>query len=344
MTDSPRKILIATDAWLPQVNGVVRTLTRTVIELQTRGHAVEVVHPGDFWRLPNPVYPEIELGVIARQTLSRRLQVSQPDHVHISTEGLIGRAVRAECLRRGWHFTTAYHTRFPEYLRAMIGFPESWGYAILKRFHARSSAMMVATLSLERELIARGFDAPIRRWSRGIEGERFHPRPRDPMHPFARLPRPVLLTVGRVSPEKNLAAFLSLNVVGSKVVVGDGPAWAALAKRFPAAHFLGALHGDALSQAYTQADVFVFPSRTDTFGLVLIEALASGLPVAAYPVTGPIDIVTRSELGALHDDLGEAVRLALRRGDRGACAAEGATYTWGRATDQFLENLVPARL
>ena len=343
MTESPRKILIATDAWSPQVNGVVRTLAETLTELQRRHHTVEVISPADFWRLPNPIYPEIELAVAARQSISRRMQQFRPASIHIATEGPIGQRVRAECLRRRWAFTTAYHTRFPEYLQTLMRVPESWGYALLKRFHDKAANVMVATPSLQAELTRRGFRAPLKRWSRGIDGTRFQVRPSDLKHPFAQLPRPLLLCVGRVSAEKNLAAFLALDTPGTKVVVGDGPARASLKRQFPAAHFTGTLVGEPLNQTYAEADLFVFPSWTDTFGLVVIEALASGLPVAAYPATGPIDIITRPELGALDADLCVAIYRALETGDRDACAAEGAAYTWERATDQFIANLVLIR-
>jgi glycosyltransferase involved in cell wall biosynthesis len=330
-----RRILIATDAWHPQVNGVVRTLDTTVNLLRSWCHTVEVVEPSAYPQLAVPFYPEIQLALTWPRQVYRRVTAFRPDHVHISTEGPLGQQVRRLCRSRGWNFTTSYHTRFPEYLHKLAGVPEAWGYRALRRFHNAAAGMMVATPSLERELSARGFTAPIRRWSRGVDLSTFRPRERVET-PW---PRPVQLYVGRVSAEKNIEAFLRLDTPGTKVVVGDGPARLDLERRHLAAQFLGVRSGDVLGEVYAAADVFVFPSRTDTFGLVIVEALASGVPVAAYPVTGPIDIVTRPELGALNDDLGAAIRVALATGDRAACVAEASKYTWERCTRQFLANL-----
>ena len=264
----------------------------------------------------------------------------RPDHIHIATEGPIGFSVRRACQLFGWRFTTSYHTKFPEYLHEHARIPAAWSYRVLKWFHNGAAATMVATPSLEADLMARGFRGPFRRWSRGVDLSLFGPKPKSSgIHD-----RPVLLYAGRVSAEKNLDAFLSLNVPGTKVVVGDGPAKVPLAAKYPAAKFLGVLRGEVLASAYADADVFVFPSQTDTFGIVLIEALASGVPVAAYPVTGPLDIVTRPELGSLDDDLGTAVDKAFRTGDPAACVAEGRTYTWERSVTQFRANLVPIRV
>jgi glycosyltransferase involved in cell wall biosynthesis len=336
---SPKRILIVTDAWHPQVNGVVRTLGTTVRHLQALGHTVEVLEPSGFPQLPVPFYPEIRVALPRPGRVYDRVRRFRPDHVHISTEGPLGLLVRRFCKLRGWRFSTSYHTKFPEYLHTLARVPERWTYRFLRWFHNGGSSLMVATPSLEADLLARGFRGPVRRWSRGVELTLFRPRPKvDPGYP-----RPVLLYAGRVSAEKGVADFLALDTPGTKVVVGDGPARAELEKRFPAAKFLGYRRGEQLAECYSQADLFVFPSKTDTFGLVMIEALASGLPVAAYPVTGPVDIVTRPELGALADDLGEAVRRALRTGDPGACVAEGRRYTWEACTGQFLGNLVPVK-
>ena len=332
-----RRILIATDAWHPQVNGVVRTLDTTVRTLRAAGHTVEVVEPSAYRQVGVPFYPEIRLALTLPRHVERRVREFRPDHVHVSTEGPLGLIVRRYCLRQGWAFTTAYHTRYPEYLQELARVPESWGYATLRHFHNAAGAMMVATPSLEAELTARGFTVPIRRWSRGVEASTFHPRDRVES-PY---PRPVLLSVGRVSAEKGIEDFLKLTTPGTKVVVGDGPARAELERRYPDAKFLGYRKGEALGACYALADLFVFPSRTDTFGLVIVEALASGVPVAAYPVTGPVDIVTRPELGCLHADLATAVAGALATGRRGECLAEAAKYTWERCTAQFLANLVP---
>lgn len=333
------RILIATDAWHPQVNGVVRTLDTTARVLRGWGHEVEIVEPSAFAAVGVPFYPEIRLALPRPGRVYDRVRRFRPDFVHVSTEGPLGLLVRHFCRRMRWAFSTSYHTRFPEYLRELAGLPVGPGYAFMKWFHGPAGAMLAATPSLEKELTARGFRPPIRRWSRGVDLGLFRPRPK----PAAGYARPVLLYVGRVSHEKNIEDFLKLETPGTKLIVGDGPARAELERKYPAAVFLGYRKGEALGEAYAAADLFVFPSRTDTFGMVVIEALASGLPVAAYPATGPIDIVTRDELGAIDEDLGAAVRRALATGNPAACAAEGAGYTWERCTRQFLDALVPVR-
>lgn len=334
------RILIATDAWHPQVNGVVRTLDTTAALLRAWGHCVEVIEPSAFPNWAVPFYPEIRVSWVNRGRLRRRVRDFGPDCVHIATEGPIGLGVRAICRQARWAFTTSYHTRFPEYLRALIHLPECGPYAYLRWFHRRAAAVMVATPSLEAELTQRGFTAPKRRWSRGVDLTLFHPRPK-PITPLG--PAPVLLYVGRVSKEKGIDDFLMLQTPGTKVIVGDGPYRQELERRYPDAHFLGYRSGEALAQVFAAADLFVFPSRTDTFGIVLIEALASGLPVAAYPVTGPIDIIHEARLGALNTDLGRSVEQALATGEPAACVAEGQRYTWEHGTRQFLDNLVPCR-
>lgn len=333
------RLLIATDAWHPQVNGVVRTLDKTTEILRELGHTVEIIEPSKFPSLSVPFYPEIRLALARPDSLSRRVRRFRPTAVHIATEGPIGLQVRRICKSAGWDFTTSYHTRFPEYLRELAGIPERWAYQFLKWFHAPAATMMVATPSLEKELLERGFRAPIRRWSRGVDLSLFRPRPRQE----GGYPKPVLLYVGRVSKEKGIDDFLKLDLPGTKLVVGDGPSRKDLQKRYPEAVFLGYRQGEELAECYAQADLFVFPSRTDTFGVVLIEALASGLPVAAYPVTGPLDVITDTRWGALDEDLGRAVGQALIHADRAACAAEGARYTWKNCTEQFLANLNPVR-
>ena len=330
------RILIATDAWHPQVNGVVRTLDTTARQLRRLGHDVEVVEPSAFARIPVPFYPEIPLACPRPGRVYDRIQRFGPDRIHIATEGPLGILVRAYCVRRRLRFTTSYHTRFPEYLQQLARIPEAWSYRFLKWFHRAAATMMVSTPSLEAELRARGFAPPIRRWSRGVDLGIFHPRPQ----PANAYPGPVLLYVGRVSAEKGVEDFLKLDHPGTKFVVGDGPARAELQRRYPDAVFLGYRKGSELGEVYAAADLFVFPSRTDTFGIVVIEALASGLPVAAYPATGPIDIITRPELGALDDDLGRAVARALQTGNRSACSEEGRSYTWENCTGQFMRNLV----
>jgi glycosyltransferase involved in cell wall biosynthesis len=331
------RILIATDAWHPQVNGVVRTLEMTADRLRALGHAVEVIEPGPYPAIPVPFYPEIRVSLPRPGRVYDRVRRFRPEYVHIATEGPIGLLVRRYCRLRGWRFSTSYHTRFPEYLRQLVRVPEGLTYRFLRWFHGPAGAMLVATPSLERELKARGFATPVRRWSRGVDLSVFRPRPK----PADGYPRPVLLYVGRVSAEKNVEDFLRLKVRGTKLVVGDGPARADLEAKYPDAVFLGYRTGAALGEVYAAADLFVFPSKTDTFGMVVIEALASGLPVAAYPATGPVDTVTHEKLGALDDDLGRAVERALRTGDPAACAAEGRAYTWENCTRQFLDGLVP---
>jgi len=334
------RILIATDAWHPQVNGVVRTLDTTAATLRQFGHHVEVIEPSEFRTVPVPFYPEIRVGLAQPAQLYRRVRQARPDHIHIATEGPIGLGVRQFCRHQGWNYTTSYHTRFPEYLRQLAGIPESGTYAFLRWFHRRSQRLLIATPSLEAELQRRGFVAPIRRWSRGVDLRLFHPRPRPTALDW---PRPVLLYVGRVSKEKGLDDFLAVRTPGTKVIVGDGPYRTELERRYPEAKFLGYRKGEALAECFAFADLFVFPSRTDTFGIVLIEALASGVPVAAYPVTGPVDIITHPELGALHDDLAIAIAIAQATGRRDSCVREAQNYTWEASTQQFFSHLVAAR-
>lgn len=340
------KLAIATDAWYPQINGVVRTLSATVVELDRRGHEVELITPQRFLTVPMPGYSQIRLAMAPRFGVRRMLDAYQPEVVHISTEGPIGWSARGWCLSRGVPFTTAFHTRFPEYAAVRTGISAERFWPIMQRFHAPSRAVMVATDRLGAELAGRGI-APTRPWTRGIDHWLF--RPTGEPHPaFADLPRPILLNVGRVAPEKNLEAFLDAEVAGTKVVVGDGPSLDEMRQRYPQAVFLGSLSGEELAAAYRSADCFVFPSRTDTFGMVIIEALASGLPVAAFPVAGPLDIVgahgrgvhddTPFTVAAVEHDLTLAIERALRL-DRSAAAAFGAHFSWERATDQFVEAI-----
>jgi glycosyltransferase involved in cell wall biosynthesis len=343
------RLAIATDAWFPQVNGVVRTLSATVVELDRRGHEVEVITPQRFLTVPMPGYASIRLAMAPRFGVRRMLDAYQPEVVHISTEGPIGWSARGWCLSRGVPFTTAFHTRFPEYAAVRTGISAERFWPIMQRFHAPSRAVMVATERLGQELAGRGI-AQTRPWSRGIDHWLF--RPTGDKHPaFVDLPRPILLSVGRVALEKNLDAFLEADVPGTKVVVGDGPSREELKNRYPGVVFLGALAGEELAAAYRSADCFVFPSLTDTFGMVLIEALASGLPVAAFPVAGPLDIVGHNGRGvaddmpftvaAVEQDLTLAIHKALRL-DRTAAAVFGARYTWENATDQFVEAISSA--
>lgn len=329
------RILIVSDAWQPQVNGVVRTLATVRDELTAMGHAVEVVGPDRFRTVPCPTYPEIRLALLPGRRLRRLVEAFAPDAIHIATEGPLGMAARRYCIARRLPFTTAYHTRFPEYVAARLLFPAAWTYAILRRFHRRSAGVMVATRSIRAELEARGF-ANIRDWTRGVDLALFHPGKR---RDFG-WPRPVFAFVGRVAVEKNIEAFLALDLPGTKLVVGDGPQRDSLQRKYPEAVFAGAYKGEELAARFAAADVFVFPSRTDTFGLVMLEAMASGLPVAAYPVPGPLDVVTDARAGVLHEDLREAAlqALALTKED---ARAHAETYSWRRTAEMFLENLAP---
>ncbi len=329
------RIALVSDAWLPQINGVVRTLMRTMDEIKVRGHEVQVFSPDLFRNLPCPTYKEIRLAVLPARRLATLLDGFQPCAIHIATEGPLGHAARRYCLARRLPFTTAFHTRFPEYVKARTGLPLSAGYSVMRRFHAPSSGVMVATPSLEHELADRGF-RNLKRWTRGVDTTLFHPRDKA----FLDLPRPIHIYVGRVAVEKNVEAFLKLDLPGSKLVVGGGPQLAELQRRFPAVHFAGSKQGEELARHYAAADVFVFPSRTDTFGLVLLEALASGLPVAAFPVPGPLDVINGSAVGFLDEDLGAAARRALGVPPE-ACRDYALQFSWQRSSDQFLANLRP---
>jgi glycosyltransferase involved in cell wall biosynthesis len=329
------RLLIATDAWRPQVNGVVRTLERTGEQLARLGVEVTVLSPSDFRTWPMPTYPEIRLARALPKTIAAAAAAARPDAVHIATEGPIGFAVRRWCLATGRPFTTSFHTRFPEYLSARAPVPERLTYALLRRFHNAGRACMVATESLRNELAARGFEHLVP-WTRGVDSGLFRPR-----ESALDLPRPVFLFVGRVAVEKNIGAFLALDLPGSKVVVGDGPALPGLKAAHPEAHFLGMRTGEALAEAYAGADVFVFPSRTDTFGIVLLEALAAGVPVAAYPVPGPADVIGGSGVGVLDEDLRLAALAALSI-PREECRAFALKRSWEASARQFLDNIVKA--
>lgn len=332
------RILIVSDAWHPQVNGVVRTLDRVAHGLRILGDQVEIVGPDRFFNLPCPGYAEIRLAWFPHRRLYKMIDDFAPNALHIATEGPLGQAARAYALRHGLRFTTGWHTRFPEYVKARTGLPLSATYAWLRRFHAPSQAVLTPTPSMAQTLVARGF-SNVKIWGRGVDTDCFRP---EPSQVFDHLPRPVHLYVGRIAVEKNLSAFLGLNLPGSKVVVGDGPARASLMTRHPDAHFLGPKFGAELARHYAAADVFVFPSLTDTFGLVLLEALACGLPVAAYPVTGPADVLSdgQGKVAALEDDLGRAVARALTL-DRSAARAYAQRFSWDEIVAQFRATLVP---
>ena len=332
--DAPKRIAIVSDAWQPQVNGVVRTLSMVAGELRTMGHVVEVFGPDRFRTVPCPTYAEIRLAVLPGRRLAQMLEAFMPMVLHVATEGPLGLAARAWARRRGVPFTTSLHTRFPDYVAARIGIPKALSWWWLRRFHAASAGTMVATETLRAELAARGFQH-LRLWSRGVDLDLFQPEPREAWD----LPRPVFLCVGRVAVEKNIPAFLDLDLPGTKVVVGDGPLLADLRRRYPAVHFTGTRHGAALARSYAGADAFVFPSRTDTFGLVLLESLACGTPVAAFPVAGPQDVLS-VETGVQDEDLRAAALAALEL-DRAACRARAERSSWARCAQLFLKYAAP---
>lgn len=330
------RIALVSDAWAPQVNGVVRTLSTLIAELQRAGHEVLTITPQEFHTLPCPSEPDVRLAVATPWAIGRRLGRFAPDTIHIATEGPLGLAARRYCLWAQTPFTTSYHTHFPQYLQLRMGIPSAFSYPFIRYFHRRSSAVMVTTETLRRELSTHGLRR-LKLWPRGVDAELF--RPRSDVQPAGE--RPVMLYVGRVAVEKNLQAFLDLDLPGSKVVVGDGPQLAAFRVRYPAVRFAGRRLGEDLARCYAAADVFVFPSRTDTFGLVLLEALASGVPVAAYPVPGPRDVVGQApQAGCLDEDLGRAIRGALQL-SRADARAFALRHSWRATAERFVELLAP---
>lgn len=337
------RLLIASDAWHPQVNGVVRSLEQMVVRAAAHGFETAMVSAADFRSLPLPGYPEIRLAVPRRDRLAARWDAFRPSHAHIATEGPVGLAARRRCLAKGLPFTTSYHTRFPEYLAARAPVPEAWSYAYLRRFHGAARGTMVSTPSLEAELAARGF-SNLMRWTRGVDTALFRPAGPDDRMPaeLSGLARPLFLSVGRLAVEKNVAAFLSLDLPGTKVVVGDGPDRTRLQALAPEARFLGNRTGADLSAIYAACDAFVFPSLTDTFGIVLLEALACGLPVAAFPVPGPRDVIGGTDVGILDPDL-RAAALAALRVSRVACRDEALRRGWDESARQFFSNILDAR-
>ena len=329
------KVMIVTDAWLPQVNGVVTTLGKIGEGLKRLAHEVRFVTPELFTSLPCPTYPEIRLSLLPYAGIARQFGEFEPDAVHIATEGPLGLAARRYCLRRGIAFTTAFHTRFAEYVHARIRVPVDLTYRWLRNFHAPSRAVMVPTPSVQRELQNRGFANTVA-WTRGVDTVTFSPGERDALEGR----RPIFLYVGRVAVEKNIEAFLKLDLPGTKWVCGEGPSRAQLERRYPHVHFAGIQTPAQLARYYRAADVFVFPSLTDTFGLVMLEALACGTPVAAYPVLGPIDVIGHSGAGALHEDLGVACMRALDI-SRQKARAYAEQFSWQTSVNQFVSHLAP---
>jgi glycosyltransferase involved in cell wall biosynthesis len=327
--------MIATDAWEPQVNGVVRTLKSTRAELEALGHTVEYLTPLEFRTLPCPTYPDIRLSLFPNKRACERIEKFAPDALHISTEGPLGMAARSWALKMEFPFTSAYHTRFPEYVYARARVPLSWTYAYLRWFHGPSKALLAPTDVVVRDLEAWGL-RNVRLWSRGVDHDIFNPRHVNRLNTAP----PIFLYVGRVAVEKNIEAFLALDLPGSKWVAGAGPALDGLRKKYPEVNYLGVLSQHDLAEVYSSANVFVFPSKTDTFGLVLLEALACGLPVAAYPVTGPLDVIGNSAAGSLHEDLRTACLNALKL-KREDALAHAKRFSWSAAAEQFLSYLHP---
>jgi glycosyltransferase involved in cell wall biosynthesis len=328
------RILVVTDTWHPQVNGVVRSLESLAAAALDLGTQVQFLTPQGFRSLRMPTYPEIRLAVTTAAHVGRRIEALSVSHIHIVTEGPLGFAARRYCLKKHLCFTTSYHTKFPEYVSARAFIPKKWVYRWLRRFHNAGSGIFVSTESLATDLEARGFKK-LMRWSRGVDHDRFRMRSTSNLD----FPKPIFLSVGRLAVEKNLGAFLALDLPGTKVIVGDGPARAALEAAYPDAYFLGSQTGDALAEIYSSADVFVFPSMTDTFGLVLLEAMSSGLPVAAFPVPGPLDVIGKSGAGVLDENLKYACLKALEI-PRSKARAHAETFSWRATAQQFLVNLM----
>jgi len=332
------RIMIVTDAWEPQVNGVVRTLKQTTYELQKMGHQVEMITPAEFKTIPCPTYPDISLSILPGKGVAKRMKAFSPDAIHIATEGPLGLAARSYALRYNLPFSTAYHTRFPEYVYARTRIPLAWTYRFLKWFHGPSMAVMAPTQVVKDDLEKYGFDNVVI-WSRGVDLEIFKTQPSKVLNSA----HPIFLYVGRVAVEKNINAFLEIDLPGSKWVVGDGPALKEIKEKYPLVNYLGVLNQYQLAEVYAAADVFVFPSKTDTFGLVLLEAMACGLPVAAYPVTGPIDVLGDSKAGVMHADLKTACMEALRI-PREVARAHAEKFSWKAASEQFANHLKPVRV
>ena len=327
------RLVIVSDAWRPQVNGVVRTIENLKSGLERRNWVVTMITPDQFKTVPCPTYPEIRLALLPGRRIKTIIGQVRPHAIHISTEGPLGIAARRYCIRSQLPYTTAYHTKFPEYIYARARLPLWLSYAAMRWFHGKSQCLMVSTKSIEEELKKRGFQK-ICRWSRGVDTQLFRPRGRE----LTSDPRPISLFVGRIAVEKNIEEFLSLNIPGTKYVVGDGPLLSELKEKYPEVKFLGMKVGEELATYFSAADVFVFPSRTDTFGLVILEALACGVPVAAYPVPGPLDVINGSCAGVLSEDLTSAVGRALKIAPE-ICREHALKFSWDKSIKQFEDNL-----
>jgi glycosyltransferase involved in cell wall biosynthesis len=332
------RIAIVTDAWFPQVNGVVRTLNKTISLLQSWGHEVLCVNPGDFRTMPMPTYPDIPLALFPYSKVKKLLDEFQPDAIHLSTEGPLGWAGRRYCLRHNFPYTTTYHTRFPEYVRLRAPIPLALSYAFVRRFHGKAVLTMVATSSMKQTLEEHGFKN-LAYWTRGVDVDHFVPLEQSALD----LPRPIAVYLGRVAVEKNIEEFLKLKLDGSKVVIGDGPALEELKQQYPEAHFLGYRENGDLAKHLASADVMVFPSKTDTFGLVMLEAMACGVPVATYPVEGPLDVIKNGLNGWMDDDLQTAMDNALSV-NRNSCRQFAEGYSWDACTQQFFSLIQPNRV
>jgi glycosyltransferase involved in cell wall biosynthesis len=332
------RIMIVSDAWFPQTNGVVNTLAQTAAWLGRFGHEVRLVTPGDFRTFPCPTYPEIRVAFLPQRRLARSITAFRPQALHIATEGPLGFSARRYCISHGLRFTTSYHTQFPQYLRSRLPVPLVASYGLLRWFHGAAQGCMISTPGVQSELAARGFSNLVR-WRRGVDTQLFRPQSKD----FLTLPRPIAAYVGRVAVEKNVASFLRMPWSGSKLVIGDGPERQRLQAQYPEAVYAGFRFGEDLAAHIAAADILVFPSLTDTFGLVNLEAMACGVPVAAFPVTGPIDVVQDGVTGALDTDLGRAAQRALRIDPR-ACRARALQSSWDACTHEFEGNLVACRL
>lgn len=335
--DSPIRLVIVTDAWKPQVNGVVTTLGKTCVTAEKLGHQVHVINPSECKTIPCPTYPEIRLALSAGRHVKKQINQFQPTHIHISTEGPLGQAARKYCINNKLAFTTSYHTQFPEYIRERFPIPLSISYKFFRRFHSKATRTMVGTPHQQKILEDRGFKN-IALWTRGVDSNTFKPKNKDHLS----YPRPIWINVGRIAVEKNIEAFISLDLPGTKVVIGDGPATDELREKYPDVKFEGYKFGEELASYIASGDVFVFPSLTDTFGVVMLEAMACGLPVAAFPVTGPRDVVRNGTTGILNEDLKTAALEALKL-DPQDCINQALEYTWEQATLQFINNLTLAK-